>query len=318
MEIDINVLSAVKQKKDKFSESELLAMEQASNQSRYPSEIKDVDSYSINKEAGTIISINPNKTKLWTGNPRNFSFHTDLTEITALIKQTKGNVTPVVARKLPVKDSDGVDIEIIAGSRRRAACIEACENLTVSLVIADDKKAKLIAEAENKGRKDTDLFTDCRYLKYVFDNLKIADNNLTIAMFAEIQIPVITRQTMNEKLKLADTPLWLQKTVTSPDLWTFRKAVRLKKLLSNESLDLKKLKLSLKNQLFDKPDGLLLYLIEFIGIVSEAKNISIPLNNKEASICEQKSGDTKIVIPKGSPDLIDKIELLIREFSKAQ
>jgi ParB/RepB/Spo0J family partition protein len=314
MQLDPTLLqSNVKPKNKEFGEDELLALEEAALKSKYPSEINNPKPA---VESGDVtISINPSETRLWKGNPRNFSFHSDLSLLVSLIKQTKGNVTPVVGRRLPVKDVNGIEIEIIAGSRRRSSCIEACEELKVTLVDVDDEQAKLIAEAENKGRKDTDLFTDCRYIKSIYDEMKVADPQLTVETFANLQVPKQTRQTMNDRLKLAVVPLWIQKPVQDPDAWSFRKGLRLKSVLNDKSLDLEALEASLANQTFAKPDNLLTYIADFIGIVKANNDIEITVNDQVVSISEQKSGMTKIVLPKGAGKLREEIEKLIRNFS---
>lgn len=314
---DLLKTTEVKKTKDKtFSEDDLVALEEAATNSKYPSEIKPEGFVKANADTkGSILHIDPSKTRLWQGNPRNFSFHSDLSELITLIKQSKGNVTPVIARRLPVKDANGVDIEIIAGSRRRAACIEACEKLKISLVDVDNDQAKVIAEAENKGRKDTDLFSDSRYLKHIYDEMKKVDPQLTIEAFASLQTPKQTRQTMNDRLKLAEVPLWLQKPVKNPDDWSFRQALRLKKLLNNKELNLAELQTSLKDKSFLKPDGLLAYILDFSGVVKEGSDIEIKINDKTVLISEQKSGQTKIVLPKNSKKLRDEIEQLIRKFT---
>ena len=315
MQLDKSLLQAEKPsiKRKAFSESDLDALEQAATKSKYPSELDNAAPKLINGD-DVIIKVNASETRLWKGNPRNFSFHSDLADLVSLIKQTKGNVTPVVGRRLPLKDANGIDIEIIAGSRRRSSCIEACERLSVTLVDVNDQEAKIIAEAENKGRKDTDLFTDCRYIKSVYDEMKTADPHLTVEAFANLQVPTQTRQTMNDRLKLAAVPLWVQEPVENPDDWSFRKGLRLKSLLNEKSLDLASLELSLKGKRFTKPDAILTYILDFIGIVKENTDIEIAFKDQAVFISEQKSGMTKIVLPKGSTKLRDEIEKLIRNF----
>lgn len=319
VELNLSSLQTTKaqQTKSSFDEDDLFALEQAATKAKYPSE-KNIANVIVADEldAGNVITfLNPNETCLWEGNPRNFSFHSNLVELVTLVKASQGNVTPVIARRLSVKNKDGIDIEIIAGSRRRAACIEASVELKVNLIECNDEEAKSIAELENKGRKDPDIFTECRYLKYIFNKTKVTNPSFTVEMFAKSQVPIVTRQTMNDKLKLAELPLWLQETVKEPDAWSFRKAVRLKSLLNNKLLNISVLEEAIKDKVFATPDGLLSFITMQLGLEKKNDTVQIPLNNEMVAISTQKSGMTKIVIPKGNAKLISEIETLIKSFS---
>lgn len=271
-----------------------------------------VDGVKIPKKT---ISINPNKSKLWKGNPRNFSIIVDYSDLLPLIKKTKGNTQPVFARKLNVPDADGNQIEVIAGSRRRECCIELSLPLTVDLIDVNDEQAKIIADTENDGRKDTDLFTNCRYLKYTYEHLLKANPKLNIHDFAQMQAKPVSRQIMNDRLKLAEIPLWIQKLVVDVDAWTLRKGNKLKSQLKQLENSIHEIKMRLEDKTFNKPEKLIEFLSTFTAetklVVKEYKT-----GNGIIKVTPMKSGSTKITIPQYSTELNDQIQALIETYSK--
>ncbi|WDE02708.1 ParB N-terminal domain-containing protein [Thalassomonas actiniarum] len=297
-------------------------LEKAALGAKYPSEVEEktteTESFltlASRQVKKTTIQVDPAKTRLWSGNPRNFALVVDISDLVPLIKKGKGNLTPVYARKLSVPDENGIEIEVIAGCRRRLSCIEAGELLTVDLVDVDDSEAKYLADNENNGRTEPDFLTDCRYLKFVYDNMKREDDSLTVTIFAEMQDKKVSRQTMNEKLKLAELPEWIQTPVQDTYTWGLRKGIKVKSILGDAALDTEALKAKLANKQFASADKLIAYITEFMGAVSQTEDKNFMVGKHKISLVQNAKGHTKISIPAGVPgDLLNEIEQVIKGY----
>ena len=316
----LNMSKLLTSKEDRLSKLEEIAIG-----AKYPSEIQTKTENSsfislpMRKVKTRTISVNPLKTRLWKGNPRNFSLVVDISDLVPLIKKGKGNATPVWARELVVADTDGIEIEIIAGCRRRLSCIEASLPITINLVDVNDEEAQYLAEMENNGRKDTDFFTDCRYLKFNFDKAKLDKKNLSVSDFAAMQSKSISRQTMNEKLKLAEIPDWVQTPVKDSYTWGLRKGIKLKSLLGRVDLDLNALKEAISNKCFPSADKLLGFLEDFLGTSKVEGKIKYAIGDHTIIISKTIKGHTKINIPKEiDSEIHDEIESFIKKFATAK
>ena len=284
-------------------------LEKAALGAKYPSEVEDnttesdsfltLPSRQVKK---TTIKVDPTKTRLWSGNPRNFALVIDISDLIPLIKKGKGNLTPVYARKLSVPDENNIEIEVIAGCRRRLSCIEAGELLTVDLIDVDDNEAKYLADNENNGRTEPDFLTDCRYLKFVYDNMKREDESLTVAIFAEMQDKKVSRQTMNEKLKLAELPDWIQTPVQDSYTWGLRKGIKVKSILADPALNIEGLKNKLSRELFPTADKLIAFINEFMGTTTLSEEKNFLIGKDKVSLIKNTKGHTKISIPSGIPE----------------
>jgi len=298
-------------------------LEKAALGAKYPSEVeeKPADSESFLTLASrqvkkTTVQVDPAKTRLWAGNPRNFALVVDISDLVPLIKKGKGNLTPVYARKLSVPDENGIEIEVIAGCRRRLSCIEAGELLTVDLVDVDDTEAKYLADNENNGRTDPDFLTDCRYLKFVYDNMKREDESLTVSIFAEMQDKKVSRQTMNEKLKLAELPEWIQTPVQDTYSWGLRKGIKVKSILGDTALDVEALKNKLATMQFATADKLIAFISEFIGTITQGEDKHFMVGKHKISLAQNAKGHTKISIPAGVPaSLVTELEQVIKAYT---
>jgi ParB/RepB/Spo0J family partition protein len=176
------------------------------------------------------ISVDPNLTVLWQGNPRNFSAVVDISDLVPKIKKASTNVVPVYARWVEV---NGVKtLEVIAGSRRRAATIEAGVELTVDVVCIDDDGAVFLSESENDGRRDLDLVGNYRYLLSRFDALK-GSQNITVADFAVMYS--FDRSHMSQILNIARLPAEVLNCVEDPYTWSHRMLLSVKKRQGSSS-----------------------------------------------------------------------------------
>jgi len=195
---------------------------------KYPSEHKAPTGTKLQKNlpgrvlTGERVRIDADKTDLFKLNPRNFSGKNDVSDLKPLIIRTGGNSTAVDARLV-----DG-RIEVIAGSRRRKACIETGLKLTCDVWDdVSDEEACLIAELENSGRSDIDFMGFCTYLVQRYEQLKLSNPDLTMERFGEFYN--LTRQYMHEKLAIGRLPAWLKESakVRVGADWSHRQAVKL-------------------------------------------------------------------------------------------
>ena len=166
------------------------------------------------------LRIDPNKTILWKGNPRN-QVENNVSSLSDLILNTNGNVIPVFAR--PTGDSE-YPYEIIYGSRRRQACIEKNKLLLVDVVVVTDEEADALAYLENEGRLDVHKLGMARYFKYRYELLKEEDPTITVSSFGSRY--GYSRQTMHEYFTICNIPKVLDRVVKSGD-WTFNKCLKL-------------------------------------------------------------------------------------------
>lgn len=294
---------------------DLDALEKASLDAKYPSE-KDTKTAQENflslptrKVTKTTIRIDAENTALWPGNPRNFAVGIDISDLVPLIKKAKGNIQPVFGRKLD-RPKNGVDIEIIAGCRRRLSCLETGQLLTVDLIDINDEEARYLAELENQGRKDPDLITTCRYLKYLFDQKKMEKPDFTIEQFANEE--GTTRQTMTEKLRLADLPLWLLRTVKDSDSWTFRKGVKIKSLLSRHTDEIEKL---VERKVFANAESLVKHVETELEQGFSKQTLVTSVDGIAVNLSTNKNGQTVLKLGKGiNPNLLNAINELIDNY----
>lgn len=294
---------------------DLDALEKASLDAKYPSEREaklpqeNFLSLPTRKVAKNTIRIDAEQTTLWPGNPRNFAVGIDISDLVPLIKKAKGNIQPVFGRKLD-RPRNGVEIEIIAGCRRRLSCIETGEPLTVDLIDISDDEARYLAELENQGRKDPDLITTCRYLKYLFDQKKMDNPDFTIEQFAIEE--GTTRQTMTEKLRLADLPLWLLRTVKDSDSWTFRKGVKVKSLLSRHADQIEQL---VDNKVFANAESLVKHVETQLDEGLSKQTLITSVEGVTVNLSTNKNGQTVLKLGKGiKPEMLNALNDLIDSF----
>lgn len=294
---------------------DLDALEKASLDAKYPSETasavhqENFLSLPTRKVAKNTIRIEAESTTLWPGNPRNFAVGIDISDLVPLIKKAKGNIQPVFGRKLD-RPKNGAEIEIIAGCRRRLSCIETGELLTVDLIDINDEEARYLAELENQGRKDPDLITTCRYLKYLFDQKKLDNPDFTIEQFANEE--GTTRQTMTEKLRLADLPLWLLRTVKDSDSWTFRKGVKIKSLLSRHHDEIEKL---VDNKVFANAESLVKHVETELEQGFTKQTLTTSVDGVSVNLSTNKNGQTVLKLGKGiKAELLEELNKLIDSY----
>jgi ParB/RepB/Spo0J family partition protein len=205
-------------------------LEKAGMNAQYPSEMQSVtqpDSGFIvvlgRKVDKTSLQVEPIKTQLWSGNPRNFSSNVDVEDLLPQIKAAGTNTVPVYARYIQ-REGETI-IEVIAGSRRRMATEKLSLPLTVDIIDINDDEAYFLAEMENNGRKDLDFIGSYRYLKFRFEALK-ASVGINVGKFAEKH--ALTRQHMSEIINIAELPDEILNSVQNPYSWTHRKLKALK------------------------------------------------------------------------------------------
>lgn len=204
----------------------------ATNHAKYPSEMHDNVDFEVignviknvpgTELKGKRIKIDPKKTTLFPDNPRNFAPKDDLADLLPLIKKTGGNSTAVDGRIIQGS------VEIIAGSRRRDACLLTDLPLIVDLWDdVNDELACSIAEIENSGRKDPDVIADCCYLLHRYNKLKKVDSTLNVEKFAAMYHN--QRRNMMTLFGIARMPEWVRNCATVRSEWTIRQADTLRK-----------------------------------------------------------------------------------------
>lgn len=322
MKVDKTLLT---KNKPKVNNSNIDAIERACLSGNYPSEeggdkqpkenISNENYLQLpsRKVAVSTITIDPDKVALWAGNPRNFAISVDTSDLEPLIAKGKGNTTPVLARKLQVPNREGQNYEIIAGLRRKLTCSKLQFKLTLNVVDIDDDEALYLTEMENEGRKENDLFAECRYLKYRFDRMKALNSSITIEDFADSQLKPVKRQTMNEKLRLASVPEEVLISVKDPHSWTFRKAVKLKGYIN--TLGLSEVIKSIESRTFSNADQLLAYLKDNFDVTKKAEPENYKVGKGEVVIKKTTKTTVITIDNKVSEALKSKIELLIKEAS---
>lgn len=326
--MELTGLNALQAKPNTRTNKDLDELEDIALQAKYPSEANtETPLANTNKNDAyikikgrevhyTTITIDPTKTKLYEGNPRNFAVGVDISDLAPLIKESKGNTVPVWARKLSKPDENGIDIEIIAGLRRRLSCIEVGENLTIDLIDdINEEEALHLAEIENSGRKNTDFFAECRYLKYLFDKLKALEPATTVESFADKK--KIARQTMSEKLKLGILiEDWLLIPVQDHNSWSFRKGIRLKTLFNKllKENRLSELKKELEGKAFTTADKLLYFVEVFTKLSQSVYKEDFALKGGVATIKDTGKGHLSISLDKNVPlEIKEKIIKMVKK-----
>ena len=231
-------------------------LEKAAEQASYSTEhrsalgkIKEVE-----KEGNTYIIIDgeelkltservdPNKTIVWAGNPRLFEQgETNVEDLLPHIHHTKGNTMPAYGRKA-VHDGEDV-IEIIAGSRRRLACIRGGYDLLVNLIECNDSQALLLTEQENEGREGTTFIAGCRWHLAQYESIKTAMEEqgckYTQEQYATSRNSNLTK--IQDYFSFARFPDWLTRCVRDQSTLSYRSCNTLRKLLRTETDDLQRL-----------------------------------------------------------------------------
>lgn len=176
------------------------------------------------KAYGYQTMVDPNTTKLWEGNPRNFERDVDITELKELLKSSGGNTEAITAMMI------GDDLTVIAGRSRRQGCIE--ESLSLLVDVFEDlseEECHFIADMENRGRKDLSQVAYCRYLAHRFDDLaKSPSTKISVSDFS--QNYKIKRQAMQDKISVGRLPNFLFDSVTSMDSWGMRQLIAVRSL----------------------------------------------------------------------------------------
>lgn len=199
----------------------------ATSHAKYPSEMPESSDYEvignvIKQVPGAVlqgrrIRIDAKKTTLFPDNPRNFAPKDDLADLLPLIKESGGNSTAVDGRIVQGK------VEVIAGSRRRDACL--LTELPLVVDVWEDvghEMACCIADIENSGRKDNDVIADCCYLLHRFNTLKQSDPSLSTEKFAAMYQN--KRRNMVTIFGIARLPDWVRNCATVRSKWSIRQA----------------------------------------------------------------------------------------------
>lgn len=172
-------------------------------------------------------------TTLWQGNPRNFETSTDISDLKPLLKASNGNSEAVSARLINGK------IEVLAGKRRRMACIELDLPLLINVYddLTDDE-CHFIADVENRGRKDLNHITYCQYLASRFDELNLDPlHKISVEEFGKKY--QLSRQNMQNRISTGRQPSFLFE-VSNMAAWGVRQATKVislyKEILDHGSL----------------------------------------------------------------------------------
>lgn len=210
----------------------------ATSHAKYPSEMADTNDYEVignvikpvpgGELKGRRIKIDAKKTSLFPDNPRNFAPKDDLADLLPLIEKTGGNSTAVDGRLVQGK------VEVIAGSRRRDACLLLELPLVVDLW--DDvthEMACCIADYENSGRKGVDRIADSCYLMHRFNTLKRSDPAFTIEKFAAMYNN--KRRNMTTIFGIAKLPEWVRNCALARSEWSIRQADTLRQYFEHVS-----------------------------------------------------------------------------------
>lgn len=315
MELDLSKLASSRKKDIDFE-----ALDNVIDNSNYPSELKVEGeaflSLPTRKVKKHTVQVDPNKTRLWKGNPRNFALVINIDDLLPRIRKSKGNLQPVLARKLAVPDENGCSIEVIFGCRRRLCTIEANTLLTVDMVDINDEEAKQLVIEENGGRKDNDFIADCRYLKSEYERLKtINGGRLSVEDFASMHEQA--RQTMSEKLHIAALPDELLVSVEDTYSWTLRNAVKVKSCFNSVGGDDEKEELfsKLKTKRFPKVDSLLKFFADLSGANKKTLSSTYDLNGTKVQI-KKDSKNIKIQIPTNcDQSVVNEIEAVLKKYA---
>ncbi|MBE0361858.1 hypothetical protein PULV_a4264 [Pseudoalteromonas ulvae UL12] len=317
MELDLKKLDA---NNKKSIDVDFEALDSVIENASYPSEVRTKNDAFLTLPSRKVpkktIQVDPKKTRLWQGNPRNFALAISIDDLLPKIKKSKGNLQPVLARKLAVADENGCTIEVIFGCRRRLSCIEANTLLTADLVDIDDDEAKYLAIEENEGRLDNDFIADCRYLHSEYERLKVVNNGkLSVEDFAKMNDQA--RQTMSEKLHIAALPDTLFNSVVDAYSWTLRNSTKVKSAFKKfETKEDKEILLTeLKSKRFQKVDSLLKFFDELNGVEKVVDESEYKLGDSVVSV-KKDSKNIKINIPlKNSSKVFHEIEAILSKYS---
>ena len=317
MDLNLDKLSTTRIPKN---EVDFEAIDSVIDNANYPSEIGQKSEAFLTlpnrKVKKHTIQIDPKKTRLWSGNPRNFALIVTIDDLLPKIRKSKGNLQPVLARKLAVPDENACTHEVIFGCRRRLSCIEANVLLTADLVDINDDEAKFLAGEENEGRLDNDFIAECRYLKSEYDRLKIANNGrLSVEEFASMNEQ--SRQTMSEKLHIAGLPDVLLGSVEDAYSWTLRNATKVKSAYNKFQSDQDKeiLFTKLECQRFPKVDSLLKFFDELNGVKKTVDELKYQLGGSTVSV-KKDSKNIKINIPvKAGEAVYKEIQAILSKHS---
>ena len=187
------------------------------------------------------LKTNPSETIVWNGNPRLFeSCEADIEDLLPLIHQTKGNTIPAFGRWTEI---DGKKtIEIIAGSRRRLACIRAGYELLINIIECDDDEALLLTGIENKGREKTSFIADCRWHVSQFEAIqkrkRLHGEEYTQRNYANQQD--VSLSTMGDYIAFGRFPRWLTDSISNQASISYRSCNEIRKLLKGDQEALKK------------------------------------------------------------------------------
>lgn len=163
------------------------------------------------------VLVDPNDTRMFEGNPRNNAQRKeDVAQLQALIEQTGGNVVPAWARTLP----DGT-VQVIAGFRRRLACIQAgCMLLLDMFLDIDDDDAYFLTKLENSGRIDPDPVAMCQHYASRYDSKSIRDQGVTMEEFGKQN--GISRQKMQSRVSVGRMPKEIFNLIGAHIDWTYK------------------------------------------------------------------------------------------------
>lgn len=277
-------------------EIDLSILADATSHAKYPSEMVESNDFEvignvIKQVPGAVlhgrrIRIDAKKTTLFPDNPRNFAPKDDLADLIPLIKESGGNSTAVDGRLVQGK------VEVIAGSRRRDACLLTELPLVVDLW--DDvnhEMACCIADIENSGRKDVDVIADCCYLLHRFATLKQNDPTLSTDKFAAMYHN--KRRNMFTIFGIARLPEWVRNCALARSEWSIRQADTLKQYFE-QALDKypeEEIKARLNFPVKLPSQALSL----FKGLVGE-REPKKPLENKSYTVKISKDGGVTVKI----------------------
>ncbi len=223
------------------------------------------------------------------------------------------------------RKADG-KVEVIAGSRRRRACIKEDVKFLIDVIDATDEQAQQMAYIENEGRLDIDVWGQAAYYAIVFDNDKIIDPTLDITRFAEKY--KVSRKTMSEYINLnAKVPSWLINACEREDkqengkihlLWTFNLANQLKRVFKqiDSVSEQEKLKESLINKRLKDPKSLISYVKNLHGLKEKVKPQRIEYDGGAVLVKKGIKNNTLEIklTDKSSPELREEIQQILERY----
>jgi len=260
------------------------------------------------------VKVDPNETTLFSGNPRiNSQEKDEVARLTTLIKDTKGNAVPAWGRQVNGK------IEIIAGFRRRAACIQASEMLNVELFDdINEEEAYYLTELENSGRVDPDPVAMCLHYASRLDNANQIKRTMTVEDFARQQ--GISRQKMQSRISVGRLPKELFNVIGKHTNWDYKNLdilrAEVREAITAELFS--KVLIELADLKEPSPSKVLSAIRTVTNKRQRTRNVKhLGSNGRYGSIESSASGALRLKIAKDMPDTIrEKVADKIKEIEE--